>query len=160
MYQKKWFTYSVMMIFWFITRGENTSIEGPAMPSAHLFPKAPTCISSVVDMRRAQFRKSVSDTAYDSERPAIPAATAAAPPVIPGPPVAAPCSPTASAATPAMIELPIASSRMESQRLAAADAKPTLRFSSSLCLASSAKRSEAPKAMIVVAPCNVSVNAA
>ena len=75
------------------------------------------CISSVVDMRSAQLRKSVSETAYERESPASPAAMAAPPPPDA---CAAACSPTARAATPAMMALPMASSRTESHRFAAA----------------------------------------
>mmetsp|Transcript_13976 Transcript_13976/g.41366 ORF Transcript_13976/g.41366 Transcript_13976/m.41366 type:complete len:365 (-) Transcript_13976:46-1140(-) len=115
------------------------------------------CISRVVDMRSAQLRKSVSETAYERESPASPAAMAAPPPPDA---CAAACSPTARAATPAMMALPMASSRTESHRFAAAVAKPTLMFASSRCRASSPKRRVAPKATMEVAPCRASEKAA
>jgi len=59
-----------------------------------------------------------------------------------------------------MMALPMASSRTESHRFAAAVAKPTLMFASSRCRASSPKRRVAPKATMEVAPCRASEKAA
>ena len=104
----------------------------------------------------SQFRKSVSDKAYDSVRPAIPAAAGSTEPDAP----ASWYVTIASSADNATMMLPRHSRRTPSQRLATADTNDARTFQSKRAHVSSPKREAAPNARIVAQPLSASEKAA